>query len=90
MMKVKLMKPVARLTDLHACPAHGLNPIVSVASRSRCEGQGIAAVGDLTGCGAVITTGSDVCMIDGKPAAHIGSRTSHGGAIVSGSTSQNI
>ena len=84
------MKPVARLTDMHQCPSHGLNPIVSVASRSRCDGLGIATVGDKTACGAVITTGTDSCIIDGKPAAHIGSQTSHGGVIVSGSTNQNV
>lgn len=84
------MKPVARLTDLHDCPAHGLNPIVSVASRSQCDGKAIATVGDLTGCGAVITTGSANCILDGRPTAHIGSKTSHGGTIVSGSASQKI
>ncbi len=84
------MKPIARLTDLHQCPIHGLNPITSVVSRSQCEGLAIATVGDMTACGAVITTGSPECIIDGRPTAHIGSRTSHGGVIVSGTTSQRV
>ncbi|GLK65331.1 PAAR domain-containing protein [Paracoccus kondratievae] len=79
------MKPVARLTDMHDCPVHGLNAVTSVLTRSRGDGMRIATVGDMTACGAIITTGTDTCIIDGRKAAIIGSRTSHGGVIVSGS-----
>lgn len=79
------MQPIARLGDKHVCPVHGTNAITQVATRSTCDARPIATVGDVTGCGAVITTGTAACIIDGKPAAIIGSTTSHGGSIVEGS-----
>lgn len=82
------MKPLARLGDKHACPIHGSNAIMQVAARSTCDARPIATVGDVTGCGATITTGTGACLIDGRPAATIGSATSHGGVIVQGSHSR--
>ncbi|TWI33876.1 PAAR domain-containing protein [Paracoccus sulfuroxidans] len=82
------MKPIARLGDKHDCPIHGVNAIVKVASRSSCDARPVATVGDLTTCGAEIVTGTKACIIDGKHAAIIGSRTSHGGFIVEGSRSK--
>lgn len=84
------MKPTARLTDTHACPIHGPNPIVKVGSRSTCDGLPVATVGDTTACGATIITGSAGCKTDGKPTAHLGSKTNHGGTIVTGSPSQKV
>ncbi|PJI91182.1 putative Zn-binding protein involved in type VI secretion [Yoonia maricola] len=81
------MKPIARIGDTHICPAHGPNPIVSTTSSSTCTGRAIAVVGDKTACGAVITTGTPLFKINGKPAAHIGSLTNHGGTIASGAPS---
>ncbi|MGO1461980.1 MAG: phospholipase effector Tle1 domain-containing protein [Oleiphilaceae bacterium] len=48
------------------------------------EGKPIARVGDVTGCGAVITQGYPLALADGMPVAYLGSPTSHGGSIVTG------
>lgn len=84
------MKPAARLGDIHVCPRHGRNEIVSVSSASTCDGKPVATVGDTCGCGATIVTGSDVCSTEGKPTAHVGSTTSHGGTIVTGSANKLV
>lgn len=46
--------PVARLTDLHACPVpgHGVTEIASGSSKVYVEGKPVARTGDVTGCGA--------------------------------------
>lgn len=84
------MKPVARLTDLHSCPIHGPNAIVSTASKSTCDGLPVATVGDKTACGATIIEGSPACLTDGKPTAYLGCKTDHGGMITTGSPTQKI
>ncbi|WP_370641192.1 PAAR domain-containing protein [Nereida sp. MMG025] len=84
------MKPAARLTDVHVCPAHGPNAIVSVSTQSTCDGLPIARVGDKTACGAVIVSGSPVSTVDGKAVAHIGSKTSHNGVITTGSPTKMV
>ncbi|SIT09354.1 PAAR domain-containing protein [Paracoccus saliphilus] len=84
------MQPVARRTDEHDCPLHGKNRIADVAARMKLDGMEIATVGDVTECGAVITTGSPVNMIDGRRIAHIGSQTSHGGFITTGSVTEKV
>ena len=43
-------------------------------------------MGDVTGCGAVITQGYPLALADGMPVAYLGSPTSHGGSIVSGNS----
>ena len=52
--------PVARMGDLHICPipGHGVTPIVTGSLDTITEGLPNARVGDITGCGAVIVTGS--------------------------------
>ncbi|WP_177326996.1 PAAR domain-containing protein, partial [Pseudomonas sp. Ant30-3] len=47
--------------------------------------MGSARVGDTCGCGAVITTGFPSIQVNGRPMAHLGSPTSHGGTIITGS-----
>lgn len=47
--------------------------------------MGSARVGDTCGCGAVITTGFPSVQVNGRPMAHLGSPTSHGGTIITGS-----
>jgi uncharacterized Zn-binding protein involved in type VI secretion len=46
--------------DLHVCPipGHGVTPIVTGSLDTITEGLPNARVGDITGCGAVIVTGS--------------------------------
>ncbi|WP_372999891.1 phospholipase effector Tle1 domain-containing protein [Marinobacter sp.] len=72
--------------DMHVCPikGHGSSPILPNGSSILVEGKPIARVGDVTGCGAVITQGYPLALADGMPVAYLGSPTSHGGSIVSG------
>ncbi|WP_341581709.1 phospholipase effector Tle1 domain-containing protein [Marinobacter metalliresistant] len=72
--------------DMHVCPikGHSSSPIMPNGSSILVEGKPIARVGDVTGCGAVITQGYPLALADGMPVAYLGSPTSHGGSIVSG------
>tara|TARA_R110002072_G_scaffold16592_2_gene64612 strand:+ start:44 stop:1711 length:1668 start_codon:yes stop_codon:yes gene_type:complete len=72
--------------DTHVCPikGHGSSPILPNGSSILVEGKPIARVGDVAGCGAVITQGYPLALADGMPVAYLGSPTSHGGSIVSG------
>ena len=51
---------VARVGDLHSCPipGHGVTAITSGSGHFVCEGQIVAVVGSVCGCGAVISSGS--------------------------------
>jgi uncharacterized Zn-binding protein involved in type VI secretion len=81
------MIPSTRLGDEHACPlpGHGTTPIASASGDVIINARGAARVGDTCGCGAVITTGFPSIQVNGRPMAHLGSPTSHGGKIVTGS-----
>ncbi|WP_415767157.1 polymorphic toxin type 44 domain-containing protein [Pseudomonas sp. ZB1P45] len=77
----------ARLGDKHVCPlpGHGTTPIASASGDVNINFMGSARVGDTCGCGAVITTGFPSIQVNGRPMAHLGSPTSHGGTIITGS-----
>lgn len=77
----------ARLGDKHVCPlpGHGATPIASASGDVNINFMGSARVGDTCGCGAVITTGFPSIQVNGRPMAHLGSPTSHGGTIITGS-----
>lgn len=77
----------ARLGDKHVCPlpGHGTTPIASASSNVNINFMGSARVGDTCGCGAVTTTGFPSIQVNGRPMAHLGSPTSHGGTIITGS-----
>lgn len=77
----------ARLGDKHVCPlpGHGTTPIASASDDTNINFMGAARVGDTCGCGAVITTGFPSIQVNGRPMAHLGSPTSHGGTIITGS-----
>ncbi|SDZ59989.1 polymorphic toxin type 44 domain-containing protein [Pseudomonas sp. NFIX28] len=77
----------ARLGDKHVCPlpGHGSTPIACASGDININFMGAARVGDTCGCGAVITTGFPSIMLNGRPMAHLGSPTSHGGTIITGS-----
>ncbi|MEB0224634.1 polymorphic toxin type 44 domain-containing protein [Pseudomonas sp. 10S4] len=77
----------ARLGDKHVCPlpGHGTTPIASASADTNINFMGSARVGDTCGCGAVITTGFPSIQVNGRPMAHLGSPTSHGGTIITGS-----
>ncbi|MDF0750164.1 DUF2235 domain-containing protein [Marinobacter sp. 71-i] len=72
--------------DMHVCPikGHGSTPILPNGSSILVEGKPVARVGDVTGCGAMITQGYPMAFADGMPVAYLGSPTNHGGSIVSG------
>jgi uncharacterized Zn-binding protein involved in type VI secretion len=89
------MKPAARITDQHACPAatpggtpHVGGPILPPGEPTvLIAGLPAARMGDSCVCAgppATIITGSGTVLIGGKPAARMGDSTSHGGTIVSG------
>jgi len=50
----------ARKGDLHSCPipGHGITRIVTGSPNTTIEGKESARIGDRTGCGASISTGS--------------------------------
>jgi uncharacterized Zn-binding protein involved in type VI secretion len=77
----------ARLGDKHVCPmpGHGTTSIASASDDTNINFMGAARVGDTCGCGAVITTGFPSIQVNGRPMAHLGSPTSHGGTIITGS-----
>ncbi len=77
----------ARLGDKHVCPlpGHGTTPIASASDDTNINFMGAARVGDSCGSGAVITTGFPSIQVNGRPMAHLGSPTSHGGTIITGS-----
>jgi uncharacterized Zn-binding protein involved in type VI secretion len=77
----------ARLGDKHVCPmpGHGTTAIISASTDVSINFMGSARVGDVCGCGAVITTGFPSIQVNGRPMAHLGSLTSHGGTITTGS-----
>lgn len=81
------MLPSARLGDQHSCPlpGHGITSIATASGDVVINFMGAARVGDVCGCGAVITTGFPSIKINGFPMAHLGSPTSHGGTIITGS-----
>ena len=55
----------ARKGDLHACPIHGVTPIVSNTSpNTYVEGKQLAMVGSVCGCGAVIVTGASKTYVN--------------------------
>lgn len=53
-------RPAARMGDKHVCPIphHGVTPIVTGSLNTTTDGRPNARMGDMTGCGAVIVTGS--------------------------------
>lgn len=81
------MIPSARQGDLHVCPipGHLPTPIVSASGDVLANVMNVARVGDVCACGAVIVAGFPSIRVNGRPMAHLGSPTSHGGMIVNGS-----
>lgn len=81
------MIPSARQDDLHVCPlpGHGSTPILSASSNVLINSMGSVRVGDVCACGAVIVVGFPTVRANGRPMAHLGSLSSHGGAIVTAS-----
>lgn len=53
-------RPAARMGDMHVCPLphHGVTPIITGSLDTTTDCRPNARIGDITGCGAVIVTGS--------------------------------
>lgn len=81
-------KPAARITDPTSCPVsgHGNNPIASGSPDVIFDNLGAARQGDVTACGGELV-GNIIpnVLINGKPAATLGSTGSHGDVVIGGS-----
>lgn len=81
-------KPAARVTDPTACPlpGHGTNPIVAGSPDVLFDSLPAARQGDPSACGGAMA-GNVIpnVLINGKPAAVLGSVGSHGNVVVGGS-----
>ena len=88
------MPPLARLTDMHACPLitalvpHVGGPVTGPGVPTvLIGGLPAAVVGDVCVCVGppdVVVKGSATVLIGGRPAARMGDMTAHGGVIVLG------
>lgn len=90
------MPYVARIGDLHTCPAtnegtsHVGGPVTTGSSTVTANRIPVARVGDTTTChGPVdpIVEGSTTVFVDYRPVARVGDHTAHGGVIVDGDQS---
>lgn len=81
-------KPAARLGDPTACPlpGHGTNPIAAGSPDVLLDGLPAARQGDPSACGGAMA-GNVILnvLINGMPAATVGTVGSHGNVVVSGS-----
>jgi uncharacterized Zn-binding protein involved in type VI secretion len=81
--------PAARLRDLSACPAHGAGLVAQGADSVQANNQPLARASDQCACAAgpadTITTGSATVRANDRPAARVGSKTVHGGNVMTGS-----
>jgi uncharacterized Zn-binding protein involved in type VI secretion len=78
------MPQIARIGDTVSC-LKGQTTIIG-GSKKRAGGQGIARVGDATGCGCTISSGAKNVQCDGQQVAHVGSTVSCGGTVTGGCT----
>jgi uncharacterized Zn-binding protein involved in type VI secretion len=78
------MPPAARITDVHTCPAHPPNPILTGELTVFIGYQPAARVSDKEACTATIVAGEPSVQIGGKDAARLGDPTAHGGVIMKG------
>ena len=80
-------KPAARLGDSSSCPktGHGNNPIASGSPDVFFDGLPAARAGDSTGCGSTLSSNLvPNVLINGKPAATLGSLGDHGSVVIGG------
>lgn len=81
-------KPAARLGDPTACPVpgHGNNPITAGSSDVLFDGLPAARMGDASACGGAMASAViPTVLINGKPAAVVGSVGNHGNVVTAGS-----
>jgi len=81
-------KPAARVSDPTACPlpGHGTNPIAAGSGDVFFDGLAAARQGDASACGgALVGDLATTVLINGKPAATVGSVGAHGNTVTAGS-----
>ncbi|EJN20572.1 hypothetical protein PMI36_04038 [Pseudomonas sp. GM79] len=81
-------KPAARVSDPTACPlpGHGTNPIAAGSGDVFFDGLAAASQGDASACGgALVGDLATTVLINGKPAATVGSVGTHGNKVTAGS-----
>lgn len=81
-------KPAARLGDPTACPVpgHGTNPIAVGSPNVLFDSLPAARQGDASACGGALSGNViPTVLINGKPAATIGTVGNHGNVVVAGS-----
>ncbi len=81
------MPPAARITDQHACPAHGPGVITTGSPDVIIGNLPAARVTDIVLCAGLpnaIVLGSPTVLINNLMAARIGDETAHGGVIITG------
>jgi uncharacterized Zn-binding protein involved in type VI secretion len=82
-------KPAARVSDPTACPlpGHGTNPIAAGSGDVFFDGLAAARQGDASACGgAMVGDLATTVLINGKPAATVGSAGTHGNKVTAGSS----
>ncbi|MBX8566006.1 PAAR domain-containing protein [Pseudomonas cichorii] len=81
-------KPAARITDPTSCPqpGHGVNPIASGSPDVFFDGLAAARQNDKSACGSpIVGDVASTVLINGMPAATVGSTGAHGNNVISGS-----
>ncbi|ROL92835.1 MULTISPECIES: PAAR domain-containing protein [Pseudomonas] len=81
-------KPAARVSDPTACPlpGHATNPIAAGSGDVFFDGLAAARQGDASACGGAMSGGlATTVLINGKPAATVGSVGTHGNTVTAGS-----
>ncbi|MFK1549777.1 PAAR domain-containing protein [Pseudomonas aeruginosa] len=81
-------KPAARVSDPTACPlpGHGSNPIAVGSGDVFFDGLAAARQGDTSACGGALVGGlASTVLINGRPAATLGSLGTHGNTVTAGS-----
>jgi uncharacterized Zn-binding protein involved in type VI secretion len=81
-------KPAARITDPTSCPVpgHGVNPIASGSPDVFFDGLAAARQTDKSACGsAIVGDVASTVLINGLPAATLGSTGAHGNNVIGGS-----
>src|SRR5689334_9747158 len=82
-------KPAARVSDPTACPlpGHGTNPIAAGSGDVFFDGLAAARQGDASACGgAMVGDLATTVLINGKPAATVGSVGAHGNKVTAGTS----
>lgn len=83
-----MAKPAARITDPTSCPipGHGSQAIASGSPDVFFDGLAAAAKGDTCTCGSALASSvSATVFINGKNAALVGTRGTHGDVVIGGS-----